>query len=100
MIARKGSRSITVRDRQFRWAVRRKPTYAQSLAMTSLNVAAVLATGRGSKLVVRLAEAHPGNVLGRRPASVTPAQVAEWISRALDDGWAPHEPGPPFELVP
>lgn len=99
MITRKGSRTITVRDRQFRWAVRRKPTYSQSVTMTSLNVAVVLADGRGSKLVVHLREPHAGNLMGRRSGGVTPAHVADWITKALDNGWQPDSPGPAFRLL-
>lgn len=98
MIARRGSRLISVGGRQFRWTVRRKPTYAQSVAMTRLNVAVALAGGRGSKLVAHLEQVHPGNVMGKPRVSVTPSQVAGFISTALEAGWCPDRPGPTFEI--
>lgn len=98
MISRKGSRAITVRGRPFRWTVRRKPTYAQAVAMTGFNLAAVLAARRGSTLVVRLPQVHPSNMFEIPSAGVTPAQAADYIAKALDAGWLPEEPGPMFEL--
>lgn len=98
MIPRRGSRTITVRNLRFRWAIRRKPTYAQAVAMTRLNLVVVLADARGSRLVARLQHAHPGNFAGKEPVSVTPAEVARCVERALDAGWRPEMPGPVFEL--
>ena len=98
MIRRKGSRTIVVANRQFRWTVRQKPTYAQAIAITRLNLAVVLADGGGSRLIVRINSAHPSNLLGQPSAGVTPAQVAAYIANALDAGWRPDLPDPVFEL--
>lgn len=99
MIGLRGSRAITVANRRFRWKVRSKPTYAQAVAMTGVNIAVALAEGTGSTLVVHLGNIHPSNVMGNAPVGVTPAQVANCIVKALEAGWQPDLPGPAFELV-
>lgn len=92
----KGSRSIVVGGREFRWTLRRKPTYAQALGQTDVIVSVRLAGGAGSRLVILFSTPHPGNVLGLPYAAVTPGDVAAGIAAALRAGWEPEAAGAPF----
>lgn len=98
-LARKGSRRIAVDGLEFRWLVRRKPTYCQARGWSPLTFIAELADKSGARLVVALPYAHPRNWLNLPSASVRPATVAAAIRQALSAGWQPHRPGPAFTLA-
>jgi hypothetical protein len=98
-LTRKGSRSITVHGRRFRWTVRPKPAYSQALAWSPLSFAVQADENPGRVLYVRLARPRPDNWLGKGSQALTPREVAQFIRRALDAGWDPSEPGSPFELT-
>jgi hypothetical protein len=65
MLARKGSRLITVGGATFRWTVRRRPTYSQANGWSPLTFVVERAERPGAILVVSLPCAHPGNWLGQ-----------------------------------
>jgi hypothetical protein len=98
-LTRKGSRNITVSGRRFRWTVRRKPTYSQANAWSPLSFAVEADANPGRVLHVSLARPRPDNWLAEASHPLTPGDVAEFIQRALDSGWDPSEPGPPFEIA-
>ncbi|OEV04790.1 hypothetical protein [Streptomyces oceani] len=97
---RKGSRRITVDGIAYRWRVRHKPAYAQSLCWTPLTYAVELADreGPGTTLVVSTGQSHPSNWMGAAATSVRPAQVAAGIRGARAAGWLPARPGSPFRF--
>ncbi|MEV6964740.1 hypothetical protein AB0M47_06445 [Hamadaea sp. NPDC051192] len=98
-VARKGSRRIVVDGVQFRWTVRRRPTYCQGNGWTPLIFVAEPAAGPGGLLVVSMPWAHPGNWLGHPTGAVRPAMVAASIREALARGWQPAKLGPPMKLA-
>jgi hypothetical protein len=53
----------------------------------------------GTRLVVALPYAHPGNWLGLPSTPVRPATIAAGIHQALGAGWQPQRPGPAFALA-
>ncbi|MGW7486697.1 hypothetical protein [Streptomyces sp. NPDC054786] len=95
-IPKKGSRPITVDGVDYRWSVRRKPTYLQGICQAPLSVAVVLGHTPGSVAVLRMPHAHPGNWMGAPATAVRPAAVAHGIRSALRQGWKPDAPGRPF----
>ncbi|MDA2813625.1 hypothetical protein O4J56_23475 [Nocardiopsis sp. RSe5-2] len=99
-LVRKGSRTITVDGRAYRWRVRRRPTYDQACLGGRLIVAVESAEARGSVLVVRTPYPHPSGVLrGEAPVPVTPGMVAGTVRAALAAGWRPGRAGPPFSFA-
>jgi hypothetical protein len=98
-LPRKGSRRIAVDGLIFRWLVRRRPTYSQTLGWSPLTFVAELADEPGARLVVALPYAHPGNWLGLPSAPIRPATAAAALRQALTAGWQPHRPGAAFTLA-
>ena len=98
-LASKGSRRIVVDGLEFRWLVRRRPTYCQALGWSPLTFVSELLDGSGALLVVALPYAHPGNWLSLTSAPVRPATVAAGIRQALAAGWQPSRPGSAFALA-
>ena len=95
-ILRKGSRKIIVDSVDYRWRVRRRPTYSQSVADANLTVAIDLADSPKCTLVIDVNRPHPSAWLGSTTIGVTPSEVASLIRKALADGWQPTVSGSPF----
>ncbi|MFD4996008.1 hypothetical protein [Streptomyces buecherae] len=96
----KGSRRITVDGIEYRWRIRRKPSYAQGLCWTPMTYAVEAVSGSqpGTTLIVTSGQAHPSNWVGVDTESIRPAHVAASIREARDQGWEPARGGPPFPL--
>jgi hypothetical protein len=103
-IPRRGSRQIAVDGQRFRWSIRPKPTHGQAdYASATMTFAVEAADHEGRVLHVELARRRPDNWLSwyakEGIVPVTPSEVAAFIRQALDSGWNPAEPGPPFEIT-
>jgi hypothetical protein len=94
-ISRKGSRQIEVAGHRLLWRIRRKATYHQSQSWSPMIIAVASASGRGSKLILELDVSRPDAALCPSFVSVTPADVARFVSKALSDGWQPELDGNP-----
>ncbi|CAL9327173.1 hypothetical protein [Streptomyces sp. SudanB182_2057] len=72
---KKGSRRITVDGIEYRWRIRRKPSYMQGLCWTPLTYAVEAASGSqpGTTLVVTSGQAHPSNWVGAEAVPIRPA---------------------------
>lgn len=90
---RKGTRLITVDDVQYRWLIRRRPTYSQGICETPMTVAVELADRPASVALLVLPHAHPSNWMCAPVAPVRPATVADGICTALAQGWNPCHQG-------
>ncbi|MFB9388470.1 hypothetical protein ACFPM3_05850 [Streptomyces coeruleoprunus] len=97
-VGRKGARRITVDGVPYRWRLRRRPTYGQALCWSPCTYAVEHAEQSGAPLVVVTDRPHLSNWLGHRARPVLPAEVADTIRTALDQGWTPTKPGSPFLL--
>ncbi len=97
-IATKGSRRITIDEVQYRWSVRRKPTYSQALCHGKLTFSVMNETQPGTTLIVVLEGARPDNWLNQPGVAVTPSIVERAIRSALSEGWCSSEKGPPYVL--
>lgn len=97
-LTRKRSRLITVDGVEFRWKVRGRPTYHQAMGWSPLSFAVQQNDRPGARLVVSLPCAHPGNAVGLPAGTVLPHVVVAAITKAMDQGWQPSNPGPQFIL--
>jgi len=97
---RKGSRLITVDGIEYRWRIRRKPSYTQALGWTPMTYAVEAANGSqsGTTLIVTSSQAHASNWVGHEAEPIRPAHVAASIREALEQGWNPTRTGSPFRL--
>ncbi|WP_410607911.1 hypothetical protein [Amycolatopsis sp. lyj-109] len=85
-LTRKGSRQITVDGTDYRWTVRRKPTYSQGLGAT-MTFAVELADRSGATLVVDSGRPRPDNWLHLVTEPIRPAEVEEGVRAALARGF-------------
>ncbi|MEU4525541.1 hypothetical protein AB0F52_43310 [Amycolatopsis sp. NPDC024027] len=85
-LPRKGSRLITVDGTDYRWTIRRKPTYSQGIGAT-MTFAVELADRPGATLVVDTGRPRPDNWLHLATEPVRPAEVAEAVRAALEAGF-------------
>ncbi|MGW1991920.1 hypothetical protein [Embleya sp. NPDC001921] len=98
-LAKKGSRRITVDGVEYRWCLRRRPTWEQDMCHSPATYAVECAATPGTTLLVTTNLRHPSSVWGREsPGSVLPSDVAANIRLARSGGWAPESPGSPFHL--
>ena len=94
-IPKKGSRLFVHAGAQFRWRIRKKPTYAQGLEDAPMRLAVErIAPPGDSVLVVDLKISRPDNWLSAHQTAVAPRMVRAMIAKALRAGWAPATGGP------
>ena len=95
----KGSRAIRVGDHDYRWRVRKTPTYAQALEWSPMRVSIQSCMeGARSVLIVNLRVSRPDNWIGPHQTGLTPDVVRHIIERALAAGWDPLGTSSPFEF--
>ncbi|MFD9359517.1 hypothetical protein [Streptomyces sp. NPDC060031] len=97
-LAKRGSRLITVDGTTYRWRLRGRPTYDQSLVRSPLAYAVEHAETPGTTLVITTNQPHPSNWFAAQGSPILPAQVTDSIRTALTTGWTPNRPGSPFHL--
>ncbi|WP_086848703.1 hypothetical protein [Amycolatopsis kentuckyensis] len=85
-LPRKGSRLIAVDGTDYRWTIRRRPSYSQGLGAT-MTFAVELAERPGATLVVDTGRPRPDNWLRLVTEPVRPAEVAEAVRTALERGF-------------
>ncbi|MFE5860224.1 hypothetical protein ACFQ77_06640 [Streptomyces virginiae] len=97
---KKGPRPITVDGIEYRWRIRRKPSYMQGLCWTPPTYAVEAASGSqpGTTLIFTSGQAHPSTWVGVETGPLRPAHVAASIREARDQGWDPTRVGSPFPL--
>jgi hypothetical protein len=97
-IPKKGSRPITVDGSDYRWLIRRKPTYVQGNGWTPMTLAISAAVPRAPSLVVTLATNRPDAWVGAEVDAITPRDVAALIRLGIARGWNPATPGGQLQL--
>ena len=97
-LASKGNRIITVDDVEYRWLIRKKPTYCQGAFASPMKFAVEIVKNSGQTLLVDTEIPRPDNWLERPSSSITPRHVFMAIRQALNMGWDPCEPGPAFTM--
>ena len=97
-IPKKGSRSISIDGKAYRWRVRQKPSYGQAIGESTPNLAVELADHPGACLVVNLPQLHPSNWVDTDAVPVRPSDVAAYIRQAISQRWKSDKDGPTFNL--
>jgi len=97
-IDRKGSRRILVDSTAYRWTVRSRPTYIQTLAQGNLRFAVELEDLGRTVLIVTVDAARPDNWMMAEASIISPSIVERAIRLALDQGWCPGATGSAFAL--
>ena len=97
-IATKGARAIVVGGVEYRWAVRKKPTYSQGLGHNDLTLA-IDCGSSGQTLRVTVPGLRSDNWMSLPGLTVTPGDISRWIPLALAAGWQPTKPGSTFEMT-
>ena len=98
-IVKKGSRRIRVGSREYRWTVRKKPTYQEAAFQSPMRlVIERVAAGSRCVLRVELGISRPDNWVRPHKTSLTPSTVADIIRQALKAGWDPSGVTRTFEL--
>jgi len=87
-LPKKGSRKIDIESGSYRWLIRKKPTYSQSVGWQTMIVAieSVEAEAKGL-LVINTSVLRPDTLLKSGQTSITPATVRKMIIAAIADGW-------------
>jgi hypothetical protein len=103
-LPKKGSRKIVVDGLEYRWTIRRKPTYGQreykgqkSYAGMTVGIERILET-KGSILLVELYRARPDGEWLVDKTPITPKIIEQYICTALEKGWQADRVGKPFIL--
>jgi len=98
-IPKKGSRKITVSDQDYRWSIRKKPTYSQAISEGPDFTAAIeLYDSPGTTLVVSFPFSRPDSWISPNKESVTPSDIERAILKAIKQGWKPAKKGKTFYL--
>ena len=93
-----GSRKITVEGVEYRWLIRKKPTYGQALNESNLSAAIELYESPRSTLVVTFPFMRPDSWISPSKESVKPSDIKDSITLAIQEGWSPHSNSATFHL--
>ena len=96
-IPKKGSRTIVVEDREYRWVIRKHQIRAcESVGERMIHVAVESDVPNSQTLVIN--SNRCSSTLDCRGEPVTPSDVRVWIRMAISNGWAPTRPGKQYYL--
>ncbi|MAX69626.1 MAG: hypothetical protein CMC76_00775 [Flavobacteriaceae bacterium] len=96
-IPKKRTRKISVNKLKFRWLIRKKATYTQSVHGTGkLHVAIELEENPGMSLFIHTDRKHPNDIGTKTVNPIIPSDISNWIKQAYELGWNPSESGNPF----
>jgi hypothetical protein len=87
-LPKKGSRNIVVGGTNYRWLIRKKPTYCAGNALGMMTVAIELANeDSGGVLLVNTGIYRPDNWYKPNQTAVTPGVIRKMIEGAIEAGW-------------
>jgi hypothetical protein len=99
-LPKKGSRTLEVGERTYRWYVRKKPTDAQGMAQGSMTVGIELESdGPTRVLVADLRVTRPDNGIRPHQTALKPYVIRAIVAQALGEGWQPVGSGPPHQTI-
>ena len=98
-LPKKGSRKIVVDEVEYRWSIRRKPTYSQAAFDCDMTAAVELAASPGAALLITFPWARSDNWVGSKASPITPKHIEACITAALKEGWKPQSEGGAFGHV-
>ncbi|TDF35664.1 hypothetical protein EYS14_19865 [Alteromonadaceae bacterium M269] len=96
-IPAKGSRKILVNENEYRWLIRKKPTYSQGAFASPMIIVIESNIAPSCVLKVILSAPRKDNWLGEPSMQVTPKDIKGFIEKAMSEGWEPHKNGGVFE---
>ena len=97
-IPKRGSRKITVDGTEYRWSIRRKPSYGQAIEESGLTAAVELFDNPGATLVLTFPSNRPDSWITPGGPSITPSIMARCIRRSIENGWDAAAPGATFNM--
>ncbi len=97
-IPKTGSRKIIVDDIKYRWTVRKRPTYTQSVMEANMQAAVELYEEPGSVLSINFPWVRYDSFIGIPQEPVTPKLIEQSVRTALQKGWLPEKKGSAFTL--
>lgn len=93
-LPKKGSRTIEIETGNYRWLIRKKPTYDQGLAWSTMTVAIEsMDEDARSVLIVHTGIYRPDNWVKSNQTAVTPGVIRKMILAAIEDGWEQDKSG-------
>lgn len=85
---------LQVDDREFRWLIRKKPTYSQVAGFETMMLAIELVSDAPvGVLIVNTKLYRPDTPGKEHQTAVTPGKVRSMIEFAIETGWNPEEKG-------
>jgi len=79
-ITKKGSRKITVNETEYRWSIRRKPTYAEAVDDYNLSAVVELYDNPRSKLMITFPFVRPDSWISPNKNAVKPSDIEDCIN--------------------
>ena len=98
-IPKKGSRKINVNGTEYRWSIRKKPSYGQAINESNLTAAVELYDNPCSTLIITFPFLRPDSWISPSKKQVTPSDIKDLIEKALSKGWTPALNGKTFDLT-
>ncbi len=97
-IPKKGSRKISVDGIEFRWKIRKKPSYGQAIDESNLTAAIELYDSPRTTLIVTFPFTRPDSWISPSNDSVKPSDIKDSIIQAIQKGWNPKSGSSTFHL--
>ena len=94
----RGSVPIHVDGVDYRWRIRKRPTYSQGISEHGLVVTVQTESDPLCVLRITINAARPDNWICKNHNAITPSNVAAFIRSALANGWQPNSPGSAHEM--
>ncbi|CAL2085922.1 hypothetical protein [Tenacibaculum sp. 190524A05c] len=97
-IPKKGSRKIIVNNEKYKWLIRKKGTYSQTVfGNGKLHIAIELEENPGASLFIISDRSHPNDIETKSINPIKPSDISNWILQAYDLGWNPSDMGKPLQ---
>ena len=97
-LPQKGSRLINLHGVDYRWAIRKKPTYSEGIGESNLTAAVELKNSPKSTLLITFNKLRSDSWVSLENVSATPKKIVECIEKALLEGWQPDVSGQNFQV--
>ena len=97
-LPKKGSRKIVVDGNNYRWYIRKKPTYNQAIDENNLTAAVELYKNPGSTLLIDFMCPRNDSWLSGGKVEIGPKHISIAVKQAISEGWEPDAAGCKFEL--
>jgi hypothetical protein len=83
---------------EYRWAIRRKPSYGQAIEESNLTAAVELFDNPDATLVLTFPSKRPDSWITPGGLSITPSVITRCIRRSIEIGWDATAHGATFNM--